>query len=102
MKATNRTYHTFEIGDIHFQGYGDMKTWEAYKDKGDCRLWCGDVQFHKSTTSLVASRVCERILDGVVSKKDRNAMFGRSGRGILCDDESPWATRHDNTYDGDD
>jgi len=79
MKATNRTYHTFEIGDIHVQGYGDMKTWDAYKDKGDCRLWCGYVEFRKSTSSLVASRVAARLIGNCATRDDYKRIFYNAG-----------------------
>lgn len=79
MKATNRTYHTFEIGDIHVQGYGDMKRWVAYKDKGDCRLWCGYVEFRKNTSSLVASRVAARLIDNCATRDDYKRIFYNVG-----------------------
>jgi hypothetical protein len=75
MNATNRTYNTFEIGDIHVQGSGDMKRWDAHRNN----LWCGYIEFHKSTSSLVASRVAARIIGGCATRDDYKRIFYNAG-----------------------
>jgi len=52
-----------------------MKRWDAYRNS----LWCGYVEFHKSTSSLVASRVAARIIGGCATRDDYKRIFYNAG-----------------------
>jgi hypothetical protein len=72
---SNRSRHSFTIGDLEINGFGDMKRWDAQRD----HVWCGYVEFRKSTSSLVASRVAARLIGNCATRDDYKRIFFNAG-----------------------
>lgn len=75
ITISNRSRHSFTIGDIEINGFGDMKRWDAQRG----RVWCGYVEFRKSTSSLVASRVAARLIGNCATRDDYKRIFFNTG-----------------------